>query len=204
MPGDQGGREDGAERERITQLLRRWSAGDRGAEEEVLPLVYGELRRIAESHFRRERPGHTLQATALVHEAWLRLGSEPGLSWPSRSHFYSLVASVIRRILVDHAREHNRLKRGGGMVNVSLEEAMEIGTGRPPELVEVDDALERLARVDPRKARVVELRFFAGLSVEETAEVLAVSVETVGREWRRARAWLFNALSSTGEEPGGR
>ena len=204
MPEDRGGREEGRERERITQLLRRWSAGDRAAAEEVLPLVYGELRRIAESHFRRERPGHTLQATALVHEAWLRLGNEPGLSWPSRSHFYSLVASVIRRILVDHARDHNRLKRGGGMVNVSLEEAAEIGTGRATELVEVDDALARLARLDPRKARVVELRFFAGLSVEETAEVLEISVETVGREWRRARAWLFDALSPAGTEPDGR
>jgi RNA polymerase sigma factor (TIGR02999 family) len=181
--------------DRVTQLLQRWSGGDREAAEEVLPLVYGEIRRIAESRFRRERPGHTLQATALAHEAWLRLAEEQGLRWPSRTHFYGLVAHLIRRILVDHAREHNRLKRGGKVVKVRLEEAAEVTTGGPPGLTDLDEALERLAAVDPRKARVVELRFFAGLSVEETAEVLEVSVETVGREWRRARAWLLDALS---------
>jgi len=189
---------DAVPQDGITQLLQRWSRGDRAAAEEILPLVYGELRRIAEGHFRKERPGHTLQATALVHEAWMRLAEESGLRWQSRVQFFGLVAHLIRRILVDHARRQNRLKRGGGAQRVSLDEAMEVAAGRPPELVALDDALERLAEVDPRKAKVVELRFFAGLTVEETAEVLGVSVETVGREWRRARAWLFQDL-----EPGG-
>ncbi|HBL30219.1 MAG TPA: RNA polymerase subunit sigma-70 [Acidobacteria bacterium] len=182
----------------ITQLLQRWSQGDRAAADEILPLVYGELRRIAEGHFRRERPGHTLQATALVHEAWLRLAEESGLQWQSRVQFFGLVAHLIRRILVDHARRQNRLKRGGGAFRVDLEEAMEVAAGRPPELEALDDALERLAAVDPRKARVVELRFFAGLTMEETAESLGVSVETVGREWRRARAWLYQELVPAG------
>jgi RNA polymerase sigma factor (TIGR02999 family) len=183
--------------DRVTQLLQRWSAGDREAEEEVLPLVYEEIRRIAEHRFRQERPGHTLQATALAHEAWLRLAEEKGLHWPSRAHFYGLVAHLIRRILVDHARHHNRLKRGGKAVKVCLEEASEVAA-IPLSLTDVHEALERLAAFDPRKARVVELRFFGGLSVEETAEVLGVSVETVGREWRRARAWLFDALAPEG------
>lgn len=182
--------------DRVTQLLQRWSAGDRDAEAEVLPLVYAEIRRIAEHRFRQERPGHTLQATALVHEAWLRLAEERGLRWPSRAHFYGLVAHLIRRILVDHARQHNRLKRGGKAIKVCLEEASEVAAGSPLSLTDVHEALERLAVIDPRKARVVELRFFGGLSVEETAEVLGVSVETVGREWRRARAWLYDALAS--------
>lgn len=190
--------------DRITKLLQRWSLGDREAADEILPLVYGELRRIAESHFRKERPGHTLQATALVHEAWLRLSKEPGVHWKSRVQFFGLVAHLIRRILVDHARKHNRQKRGGGIRSVGLEEAAEVAAGRPPELIALDDALERLAAVDPRKAKVVELRFFAGLSVEETAEVLGVSVETVGREWRRARAWLYDDLAPEGAADDGR
>jgi len=188
--------------DRITQLLQRWSRGDHAAADEILPLVYGELRRIAESHFRRERPGHTLQATALVHEAWLRLVEETGLRWQSRVQFFGLVAHLIRRILVDHARRQNRAKRGGGAHRVGLEKAMDVAAGRPPELVALDDALEHLATVDPRKAKVVELRYFAGLSVEETAEVLGVSVETVGREWRRARAWLFQELVPAGAGDG--
>ena len=190
--------------DQITQLLQRWSQGDRHAADEILPLVYGELRRIAESHFRKELPGHTLQATALVHEAWLRLANEHGIQWQNRVQFFGLVAHLIRRILVDHARKHNRQKRGGGVQRVGLEEAAELAAGRPPELTALDDTLERLAAVDPRKARVVELRFFAGLSVEETAEVLGVSVETVKREWRRARAWLFDELASAGSGDDGR
>ena len=179
---------------RITQLLERWSQGDQEAADEILPLVYGELRRIAANHIRRERPGHTLQATALVHEAWLRLAEEPGLRWQSRVQFFGLAAHLIRRILVDHARQHQRIKRGGAVRKVGLEEAAEVAAGRPPELVDLDDALERLAALDPRKAQVVELRFFAGLSLKEIAEVLGVSIETVGREWRRARAWLDDEL----------
>lgn len=188
----------------ITQLLQRWSEGDRQAADEILPLVYGELRRIAEGHFRKERPGHTLQPTALVHEAWLRLAKERGLQWQSRVQFFGLAAHLIRRILVDHARKHNRQKRGGGIQRVELEEAAELAAGRPPELTALDDALERLAAVDPRKAKVVELRFFAGLDVAETAEVLGVSVETVKREWRRARAWLFDELAPAGAGDDGR
>jgi len=178
---------------RITQLLERWSQGDQEAADEILPLVYGELRRIASNHFRRERPGHTLQATALVHEAWMRL-AEAGLRWKSRVQFFGMAAHLIRRILVDHARQHHRLKRGGAFRKVGLEEAAEVAAGRPPELIDLDDALERLAALDPRKAQVVELRFFAGLAVKEIAEVLGVSVETAGREWRRARAWLYDEL----------
>lgn len=185
--------------DRITQLLQRWSQGDQAAADEILPLVYGELRRIAESYFRRERPGHTLQATVLVHEAWLKIAEEQGLSWQSRTQFYGVAAHLIRRILVDHARKHNRFKRGGEARRVALEEAMEVAVGQPPELIDLDDALERLAALDPRKAKVVELRFFAGLSVEETAEVLDVSVKTVGREWQRARAWLLDALAPNKE-----
>ena len=188
--------------DRITQLLQRWSQGDQAAADEILPLVYGELRRIAESHFRRERPGHTLQATVLVHEAWLSLAETNGLDWQSRTQFYGVAAHLIRRILVDHARKHNRLKRGGGALHVTLDEAMEVAAGPPPELVDLDDALERLAALDARKAKVVELRFFAGLSVEEIAEVLAVSVKTVWREWRGARAWLLDELTPKGASDG--
>ena len=181
----------------ITQLLQQWSTGDREAAEQVLPLVYDELRRIAAHHLRQERSEHTLQATAIVHEAYLRLSEEGSLRWPSRAHFYAFAAHLIRRILVDHARTRNRSKRGGDMQRVTVAEIENLGdlsSGQSPDIEALDDALTTLEEVDPRKAAVVELRFFAGLSIEETAEQLGVSAETVGREWSRAKAWLFKEL----------
>ncbi len=178
----------------ITKLLQTWSAGDQEAAVRVLPLVYDELRQIASRQLRQERGGHTLQATAVVHEAYLRLRGQAGFEWPSRAHFFAFAAHLIRRILVDHARHRNRAKRGGGLEKVTLAEAADLTLERAPDLVALDEALTHLESLDPRKAAVVELRFFAGLSLDETAEQLGVSSETVGREWRRARAWLFDQL----------
>jgi len=178
----------------ITKLLQTWSAGDPEAAERVLPLVYEELRHIACRQLRQERGGHTLQATAVVHEAYLRLQGQAGFEWPSRAHFFAFAAHLIRRILVDHARHRNRAKRGGGLERVTLAEAADLALERAPDLVALDEALTSLESLDPRKAAVVELRFFAGLTLDETAEHLGVSPETVGREWRRARAWLYDQL----------
>jgi RNA polymerase sigma factor (TIGR02999 family) len=178
----------------ITQLLQGWSEGDAAAAERVLPLVYDELRRIASGQLRRERGGHTLEATAIVHEAYLRLEAQQGFHWPSRDHFFAFAAHLIRRILVDYARSRNRLKRGGEALRVTLAEAADLAFGRSPDLVALDEALSALEAVDWRKAAVVELRFFAGLTLAETAAQLGVSPETVGREWRRAKAWLYNEL----------
>ncbi|HEV8580639.1 MAG TPA: sigma-70 family RNA polymerase sigma factor [Thermoanaerobaculia bacterium] len=180
----------------VTQLLGRWSAGEREAAEELLPLVYDELRRIALRQFGRERKDHTLQATAIVHEAYLRLGQQRGLAWPSRSHFFAFASHLIRRVLVDHARRHNRLKRGALAEKVTLREVADLALERSPDLLALDEALSDLETVDPRKAAVVELRFFAGLTLEETAEQLGISPETVSREWRRAKAWLYTALQT--------
>jgi RNA polymerase sigma factor (TIGR02999 family) len=185
----------------VTQILQRWSAGDREAAEQAIPLVYDELRRIAAKELRREREGHTLQATAIVHEAYLRLASQPGLEWPSRAHFFAFSAHLIRRILVDHARRRNRAKRGGLAEKLTLLEA-DLALEKSPDLVALDDALSGLQEIDPRKAAVVELKFFAGLTLEEIAGQLGISAETVSREWRRARAWLYNALR-TGAADGG-
>lgn len=180
--------------ETITQLLAKWSSGDEGAAERVLPLIYGELRRIAVRQLRRERGDHTLQATAIVHEAYLRLVGQAGLEWPSRAHFYAFSAHLIRRILVDHARRRNRAKRGGLSEKITLVEMAGLALEKSPDLVALDEALCGLEKVDPRKAMVVELKFFAGLTLEEIAEQLGISSETVSREWRRARAWLYSAL----------
>jgi len=181
----------------ITQLLDRWSAGDREAAERLLPLVYGELRRIASRQLRAANGPHTLQATAIVHEAYLRLAEEGGFRFPSRGHFFAFAAHLMRRVLVDHARRRNRAKRGGGLRPIPLDEMEEKeGLAAAPDLLDLDEALTRLEALDPRKASVIELRFFSGLSLEETAEQLGISPETVGREWRRARAWLFDALRS--------
>jgi RNA polymerase sigma factor (TIGR02999 family) len=183
------------EKTAITALLQQWSSGDRAAAEEVLPLVYNELRRIAALQLRQERSEHTLQATAIVHEAYLRLSEESSLRWPSRAHFYAFAAHLIRRILVDHARNRNRLKRGGDLQRITVAEIEAMAdSGESPDLVALDDALTTLETLDPRKAAVVELRFFAGLSIEETAAQLGVSPKTVSREWRLAKAWLFNEL----------
>jgi RNA polymerase sigma-70 factor, ECF subfamily len=178
----------------VTQLLQDWSSGNPQAAEEVLPLVYQELRRIAARQLRRERDDHTLEATALVHEAYMRLQGHEGFHWPSRAHFFAFAAHLIRRILVDHARNRNRAKRGGGWERVTLAEAADLALGRNPDLLALDEALSSLETLDPRKAAVVELRFFAGLNLEETAAQLGVSPETVGREWRRAKAWLYCQL----------
>ena len=181
----------------ITALLQRWSAGDRQAAEEVLPLVYDELRRIAGNEFRRKRGGDTLQATAIVHEVYLRLSGREEFRIASRTHFFALAAKMIRQILVDHARRQHRLKRGGGVETVTLVEAHSLGLAQGPDLLAVDEALKRLEALDPRKAAVVELRFFGGLTLDETADQLGISAETVGREWRRARAWLCKELEGT-------
>jgi RNA polymerase sigma factor (TIGR02999 family) len=183
--------------ETITQLLVRWSSGDQEAAERVLPLVYEELRRIASRQLRRERDAHTLQATAIVHEAYMRLVEQPGLEWPSRAHFFSFSAHLIRRILVDYARRRNRAKRGGLSEKITLVEMVDLAFDKSPDLVALDEALSGLEKVDPRKASVVELKFFAGLTLEEIAEQLGISPETVSREWRRARAWLYSALQTS-------
>lgn len=186
--------------ETITQLLGRWSSGDREAAEQVLPQVYEELRRIASRQLRREKNAQTLQATAIVHEAYMRLAGQSGLAWPSRAHFFAFSAHLIRRILVDHARRRNRAKRGGLAERITLIELEALALERSPDLVDLDDALSHLEKVDPRKAMVVELKFFAGLTLDEVAEQLGISTETVSREWRRARAWLYTALQTKGGE----
>jgi RNA polymerase sigma factor (TIGR02999 family) len=177
----------------VTELLRKWSQGDEEAAAQVIPSLYDELRRLAAAQLRREQEGHTLQPTAIVHEAFLRLHGQAGLEWQNRRHFYGFAAHLIRRILVDHARQRQWAKRGGGLLRVELGEAA-AAAARTPDLLALDDALAGLEKLDPRKAAVVELRFFGGLSVEESAAYLGVSVETVGREWRRARAWLRHTL----------
>jgi RNA polymerase sigma factor (TIGR02999 family) len=178
----------------ITELLVAWSGGDRSALDQLAPVVYEELRRLARALMARERPGHTLQTTALVNEAYLRLVDCNRMRWQDRAHFFAVSAQMMRRVLVDHARRQN-LKRGGGLRRVSLDEAADIGIDRAAEFVAIDDALNTLAEIDPRKASVVELRFFGGLSVEETAEVLKLAPITVIRDWNMARAWLYRELS---------
>jgi len=179
----------------VTGLLRAWGNGDRGALERLTPIVYEELRRLARRYLRGERAGHSLQATALVNEAYVRLVDYKRMQWQNRAHFFAVSAQLMRRILVDHARRHN-LKRGGAVQHVSLEDAAEVGQGRPTDLVALDDAMNALGRFDARKVQVVEMRFFGGLSVEETAEVLKVSPVTVMRDWNTAKAWLHRELSS--------
>lgn len=178
----------------ITKLLHAWSEGDRKALEELTPIVYDELRRLARGYMKRERPGHSLQATALVNEAYLRLVDYKRMQWQNRAHFFAVSAQLIRRILVEHARRHN-LKRGGHVKHVSLEEAAVVGGAGSANLVALDEAMKRLAELDPRKEQVVEMRFFGGLSVEETAELLKVSAVTVMRDWSTAKAWLYRELA---------
>lgn len=178
----------------VSLLLRAWSEGDRGALDQLAPIVYQELRRLARYYMRQERPGHSLQTTALVNEAYLRLVDYKRMQWQNRAHFFAVSAQAMRRILVDHARRHNA-KRGKGIEHVALEETAVVGRESEADLVKLDDALRGLEELDPRKARVVELRFFGGLSVEETAEVLKVSPVTVMRDWSTARAWLYREMS---------
>jgi len=179
----------------VSTLLQAWSDGDQVALEKLTPIVYGELRRLARQYLRGERASITLGTTALVNEAYLRLVDSKRLSIKDRRHFFAISAQLMRRILVDHARRRN-LKRGAGVQHISLEEVMAAGPGRDADLVALDDAMDALARFDPRKARVVELRFFGGLSVEEVAEVLNISSITVMRDWNTARAWLYREISS--------
>jgi RNA polymerase sigma-70 factor (ECF subfamily) len=178
----------------VSGLLRAWSEGDRAALDRLTPIVYEELRRLARRYMRGERPGHSLQTTALVNEAYMRLIDYKRMQWQNRAHFFAVSSQLMRRILVEHARRHN-LKRGGGVPHVSFEDTAEIGGDRAADLVALDDALQALARVDLRKVRIVEMRFFGGLSVEETAEVLKVSPVTVMRDWSTAKAWLYRELT---------
>ncbi len=182
----------------ITRLLADWGRGDRGALDKLAPLVHAELRRIARRQMGSERQGHTLQATALVNEAYLRLAGQQGFEWRDRAHFFAVCAQVMRHVLIDHARAHARDKRGGGAVHVPLDEAANAAGVGSKEMLALDEALRGLEEVDPQKARVVALRYFAGLSIEETAEVLGISPTTVRREWRRAKAWLYRAIAGEG------
>jgi RNA polymerase sigma factor (TIGR02999 family) len=181
----------------VTGLLRAWGAGDRAALERLTPLVYSELHEIARRAMRREPPGNTLQTTALIHEAFLKLVHAGSVGWQDRTHFLAVSAQVMRRILVDAARARHSGKRGGGCVRFQLDEAIDASPERGRELIALDDALEGLRRLDPRKASVVELRFFGGLSVEETAEVLHISPQSVLRDWKLARAWLMREISGS-------
>jgi RNA polymerase sigma factor (sigma-70 family) len=208
-----------ASSEQITERLTAWATGDAAALDDVIRAVYRELRRMADHYLRLERPGHTLQPTALVHEAYLRMVDQTRVSWQNRAHFFGVAAQMMRRILVDHARTKHRDKRGGSAAKLSLDEALNLealnlealnlgglnlrglnlgglslSEGRETDLVALDDALESLAEIDARKSRVVELRFFGGLSVEETAEVLGVSPHTVMRDWKLAKAWLYQRI----------
>ena len=180
----------------VTELLFAWSEGDAAALDRLAPIVYDELRRLARRYMARERPGHTLQTTAVVNEAYLRLVDCNRMRWRDRAHFFAVSSQMMRRILVDYARRNN-VKRGEGLQRVSFEEAATIGADRGAMFPAIDDALNALAEIDPRKARVVELRFFGGLSVEETAEALQLSAITVMRDWSTAKAWLYRELSST-------
>jgi RNA polymerase sigma-70 factor, ECF subfamily len=186
-------------REHATEILQDWMAGDTGAPARLMPLVYEELRRRAADYLRAERPDHTLQATALVHESYMRLVDQNSAGWKSRAHFCSVAAQVMRRILVDHARAHRRQKRGGEWERVCLEETRELGGAREPDLVALDDALRSFAASYPRESEVVELKFFGGMERDEIAEVLNVSSKTVSRDWSFAKAWLRRNLTAEGE-----
>jgi RNA polymerase sigma-70 factor (ECF subfamily) len=183
----------------VTGLLLDWSNGDRAAYDKLVPLVYEELHRLAHHYMKRERPDHTLQTTALVDEAYLRLVNQKHVRWQNRTHFFAISAELMRRILVDHARSHARVKRGGGAQMVSLDEAALISRARSTDLVALDEALKQLAEIDPRKSRVVELRFFGGLDVKETAEVLEVHPNTVIKDWNLAKAWLHSRMIVSNE-----
>ncbi|HEX9422922.1 MAG TPA: sigma-70 family RNA polymerase sigma factor [Pyrinomonadaceae bacterium] len=179
----------------VTQLLVAWSDGDQSALDQLVPLVHGELRRLARSYMRGERHGHTLQTTALVNEAYLRLVDQKNVRWQNRAHFLAIAAQLMRRILVDYARRRQYRKRGGGALQVSLAAAESLSDERTPDLVALDEALVSLAEMDPRRSQVVELRFFGGLNIEETAEILKVSPTTVERDWTTAKAWLYQRIN---------
>ena len=181
----------------ITQLLAEWSEGNQSALDELYPLVYDELHRLARRYMSRERKGHTLQTTALINEAYVRLVDQKNVHWANRSHFFAISAQIMRRILIDHARRHAYAKRGGGAQQVSLDEAVIVTSGVGSELLRLDEALKTLADMDPRRSQVVELRYFGGLNNEEIAGVLHVSENTVTRDWNMARAWLYQQLAES-------
>jgi RNA polymerase sigma factor (TIGR02999 family) len=179
----------------VTRLLVQWADGDRQAMEELLPLVYEELRRLARRYLQRENPGHTLQGTALVHEAYIRL-IDQNVSWQSRAHFFGIAAQMMRRILVDHARARNAVKRGDGACRVTLDEGLVASESRDVNILALDEALTRLAQLDQQQSQIVELRFFGGLSIEDTSEILKISPATVKRDWAMARAWLHREIQA--------
>ncbi|MDX6406386.1 MAG: hypothetical protein QOH70_3841 [Blastocatellia bacterium] len=179
----------------ITQLLAEWSEGNQAALDKLYPLVYNELRRLAHGYLRRERKGHTLQTTALINEAYLRLVDQKYVHWANRSHFFGISAQIMRRILIDHARRYDYAKRGGGAQRISLDEVAIVAKERARSLLMLDEALKSLAEIDPRRSEVVELRYFGGLNNEEIARVLKISENTVTRDWNMARAWLYQELS---------
>ena len=183
--------------EEVTQLLLDWSNGDQAAFDALMPLVYNQLRQMAHRYMSQERPGHTLQTTALVNEAYLRLIDQKQVHWQNRAHFFAVAAQAMRRILIDHARKQRYAKRGGGVRKISLDEAAVMSQERAADLLALDEALKSLAAIDPQQSRVVELRFFGGLTIEETAEVLRLSVDMVKREWATAKAWLFREMSES-------
>jgi RNA polymerase sigma factor (TIGR02999 family) len=178
----------------ITQLLVAWNGGDKAALDQLIPIVYEELRRQASRYLRQERPGHTLQTTALIHEAYLRLVDQNNVQWQNRAQFFGIAAQLMRRILVDHARTKHRAKRGGSAVRVSLSDSTAVTKDANLDLVELDQALNRLAEIDPQQSKIVELRFFSGLNVEETAAALNISPATVKRDWSVAKAWLHREI----------
>jgi RNA polymerase sigma factor (TIGR02999 family) len=182
----------------VTNLLVEWKQGNKAAMDLLTPLVYNELRRLAERYLRNERSAATLQPTALVHEAYLRLVAQSMPDWESRAHFFGVAAHLMRQILVDHARKHRSAKRGGGAEKMNIDEIVGLGVDKPNDIIALDDALKALAEIDERKAKVIELRFFGGLSVEETGVALGVSPATIGREQRLAEAWLHRELSNEG------
>jgi RNA polymerase sigma-70 factor, ECF subfamily len=180
----------------VTQILQAWSDGDDSAPSRLMPVVYAELRRLAGDYLRRERPDHTLQATALVHEAYLKLVDENGVTWKNRAHFCGIAARLMRQILMEHARAHNAAKRGGKLEKLYLEETRHLAAERAPDLVALDDALKAFATTHPRESEVVELKFFGGLDANQIAEVLNVSAKTVARDWSFAKLWLLRQLSN--------
>jgi RNA polymerase sigma factor (TIGR02999 family) len=179
----------------VTELLVQWRGGDQAALDRLMPLVYEELRTLAQHYLRRERPDHTLQSTALVHEAYVRLVGQDSPPWQSRAHFFGIAARLMRQILVEHARAHQAAKRGGHAFKLTLEDAVALPQTTDVDLVALDDALQRLSELDERQSRIVELRFFAGLTMEDAAEVLDISRATVAREWTIARAWLYREIA---------
>ena len=182
----------------VTALLAKWSGGDKAALEELMPLVYGELKRLAGSYLRRERQDHTLQSAALVNEAYMRLVDQSQVRWQNKSHFFGIAAQMMRRILVDHARGHKAAKRGAGVELLELNEAVTQAQKQSIDLLGLDDALKTLEKMDAQQSRIIELRFFGGLSIEETAEVLEISPATVKRDFAAARAWLYRAVTTRG------